>query len=188
MEVGKPAVFLDRDGVLNADRVDFVKSVEELILLPGAVEAVVRLNQAGFAVVVVSNQSCIGQGLLSWEALQAITDCLQHHICQAGGEVLQFYYCPHTAKDRCDCRKPQPGMLLQAAQDWHLDTSRSFMVGDTLRDIAAGKKVGCHTALVLSGATTPDMVNVFDPKPDHIAENLAAAADWILDGRYDSHE
>lgn len=188
MEIAKPAVFLDRDGVLNADRVDFVKSVEELIILPGALDAVARLNRAGFPVVVVSNQSCIGQGLLTWDALQSITDSLHRTIRQAGGEVLQFYYCPHTAKDRCDCRKPQPGMLLRAAQDWNLDTSRSFIVGDTLRDIAAGKNAGCRAALVLSGATTLDMVNVFDPMPDYIADDLADAADWILDGRHDSHE
>lgn len=188
MEIAKPAVFLDRDGVLNADRVDFVKSVEELEILPGAMEAVVRLNRAGFPVVVVSNQSCIGQGLMSWDSLQILTQAIDKAIRHAGGEVLQFYYCPHTAKDRCDCRKPQPGMLLQAAQDWNLDPSRSYMVGDTLRDIAAGKSVGCRAVLVLSGATTIDMVNVFDPAPDYIAANLASAVDWILDGARDRDE
>jgi histidinol-phosphate phosphatase family protein len=185
MEISKPAVFLDRDGVLNADRVDFVKSVEELVILPGALESVVRLNRAGFSIVVVSNQSCIGQGLLSWDGLQAITDALQRAIVQTGGQVLQFYYCPHTAKHRCDCRKPQPGMLLRAAQDWNLDLSRSFMVGDTQRDIVAGKSVGCRAALVLSGATTSDMINVFDLLPDYIADDLAAATQWILDGLKD---
>lgn len=176
----KPTVFLDRDGVLNADRLDFVKSVEELVILPGAVEAVARLCQAGYQVIVVSNQSCIAQNIIGWNDLNAITDALRQQIQDAGGEVRQFYYCPHTAKDKCDCRKPQPGMLLQAGSEWQVDFSQSFMVGDTVRDIAAGKSAGCRTALVLSGATTEAMISLFDTEPDHIAPDLTQATDWIL--------
>jgi D-glycero-D-manno-heptose 1,7-bisphosphate phosphatase len=174
------AVFLDRDGVLNRDSDDFIKTADELELLPGVPEAVARLNQAGFVTVVVTNQSGIGRGLFQAGRLTEIHDKLTREIGAAGGQISGIYHCPHRPDDGCDCRKPALGMVLQAAREHDLDPSGSFFVGDKLDDIVCGQAAGCRTVLVLSGKTRaydPERINVL---PDHVAPDLPTAVDWIL--------
>jgi D-glycero-D-manno-heptose 1,7-bisphosphate phosphatase len=176
------AVFLDRDGVLNVNRADYVKSRDELIPLPGAAEAVARLTQAGIPVFLISNQSGIGRGVFTEEALTDLTQHLIGHIESAGGMVHQAYYCLHKPDHGCDCRKPKPGLLHQAAQDHTLDLSNTVFIGDTYTDIIAGQAVGCTTILVLSGRGEKeiDKCKQAGAVPDHIAKDLAEAVEWLF--------
>lgn len=179
--MGKRAVFLDRDGVLSVEGGEYVRRPEELRLLPGAAEAVARLTRAGWPVIVFTNQSGVGRGYLTLETLQTIHDRLRKEIEAVGGVLTAIYACPHGPDEGCACRKPQPGMLLQAAQEHDLDLSQCFAAGDTPRDLAAGKAVGCTTLLVLTGHTRAyDPASFPDPQPDLVFPDLAAAADWII--------
>ncbi|MCL5283224.1 MAG: HAD-IIIA family hydrolase, partial [Armatimonadetes bacterium] len=121
------AVFLDRDGVLNFDRADFIHGPDELVMIPGAAAAVSRLCASGWRVLVATNQSGIGRGLFTLQDLQAINNKVEAVVEEYGGRIDRFYYCPHVPEDNCECRKPKPGMLLQAARDFGLDLSECFL-------------------------------------------------------------
>lgn len=179
----RPAVFLDRDGVLNAESTEFIKSPSELKIFPCAGSAIARLNRAGYAVVVVSNQSGVARGLFSWEDLAAMERKLRRSIARAGGRIDAFYYCPHLPGTGCDCRKPAPGMILRASQDLGLDLSRSFMIGDRAHDIEAGAAAGCATILVLTGFASCAILGEYAALPGAVCADLAGAADAILSGR-----
>jgi D-glycero-D-manno-heptose 1,7-bisphosphate phosphatase len=173
------AVFVDRDGVLNYNRSDHIKSPEELVMIPGAAAAVAALRQAGWVVMVVSNQSGLARGLFSREALEAITAKLRAELEAAGGGADAICYCPHAPNAGCECRKPAPGMVLQAAREHGLDLARSYLVGDKECDIACGQAAGVRTILVETGLPEERP----DPRlarPDHVARDLAAAVAWIL--------
>jgi D-glycero-D-manno-heptose 1,7-bisphosphate phosphatase len=176
------AIFLDRDGVLNVDRSDYVKSVDEWVFEAGAKEAVAQLTQAGWPVIVISNQACVGKGIISADDLQAITDHYVGEIKTHGGTINQVYYCHHTNEDQCDCRKPQPGMLHKAAQDHNLDLAHCWFIGDSFRDMQAGKAAGCKTILVLSGhgRKAVDECHAHKLMPDYIVPNLIAAVKTVL--------
>jgi D-glycero-D-manno-heptose 1,7-bisphosphate phosphatase len=176
---GRRAVFLDRDGVLNYNRSDYVKSAAEWVAIPGAAEAVAALNRMGWTVIVVSNQAGLGRGLFDRAALDAITAKLRAALEAAGGAVDAIYYCPHTPGDGCDCRKPEPGLVLQAAREHGLDLTRSFFVGDSASDIECGRAAGVQTVLVETGLAEqrPDPATVH---PDHAARDLGDAVAWIL--------
>lgn len=153
----KPAVFLDRDGTV-IEQVDYLSKPEQVKLIPGAAEAIRSLRLVGFACVLVTNQSAIGQGLLTVEGLGEIHDEMHRQLAEEGAELDGVYFCPHvpTIADRgmveYPDRKPGPGMLLRAAQELDLDLSRSWMVGDMLSDVLAGCNAGCYgTILVLTG-------------------------------------
>ncbi len=181
------AVFLDRDGVINEDRDDYVKNVRELRVFPFAPDAVRRINEAGYAVVVVSNQQGVAKGLISEDDLRAMQDEINRRVESAGGRISAFYYCKHLASQGCECRKPQPGMLLTAAKDLGIDLSQSVMIGDTERDMLAGKSAGCGTILVLTGGLTAENAESMPCTPDFVADDLSKAADHLarLD---DSHQ
>lgn len=174
----RPAVFLDRDGVLNRDSEDFIKTPDELELLPGVPEAVARLSEAGYLLVVITNQSGIGRGLFEESALEGLHSKLRTEL---GVELTGIYYCPHAPEAGCDCRKPSPGMLHRAAAEHGIDLERSYVVGDRPSDIACGLTAGCKTVLVLTGKTVNYDFNTFRPAPDYIAADLREAVDWILD-------
>jgi D-glycero-D-manno-heptose 1,7-bisphosphate phosphatase len=175
----RPAVFLDRDGVLNYNRSDHVKSPDEYVPVPGAAPAVARLKEAGWAVVVVSNQSGLSRGLYGQPALDAVMAKMRGVLAEAGGSVDGVYYCPHAPGAGCDCRKPLPGMLLRAAREHRLDLEQSYLVGDKASDIECGQAVGARTVLVKTGlpAEWPDLAVT---RPDHVASDLADAVAWIL--------
>ncbi len=181
------AVLLDRDGVINEDREDYVKSVDELRVYPYAPLAIRRLNDAGLDVFVVSNQQAVAKGLMTDEDLQEIEDEIRRQVEAVGGSISAFYYCKHFASEGCSCRKPRPGLLLAVAKENGVDLSSSFMVGDNERDIAAGKAAGCRTVLVLTGKRDRNDVDHMANKPDCVVEDMAEAADYIVNVLKNSH-
>jgi len=147
-------IILDRDGVINQDSDNFIKSVDEFIPLPGSLQAIADLGQAGCTVVVATNQSGIARQLFSLETLDAMHEKLQNLLAPLGGRIEQFYYCPHGPNDHCNCRKPKPGMMIQIANDYlgaQKDLSEAYVIGDSLRDLDAGMAVGAQLALVKTG-------------------------------------
>jgi D-glycero-D-manno-heptose 1,7-bisphosphate phosphatase len=173
------AVFLDRDGVINADRDDYVKNTGELAIYPFAPEAIRRLSDAGWAVFVVSNQQGVAKGIIAESDLQAIEREIVRRVEAAGGRISGFYYCRHLASDNCSCRKPEPGLILQAAEQHGIDLSESVLVGDTERDVVAGKAAGCRTVLVLTGKFDRAAAERLASRPDFVADDLAEAAVYI---------
>ena len=143
----KKAVFLDRDGVINRDK-NFVTSWEEFEFLPGISENIKKLNDADYLVIVVTNQSGIKRGLYSEETLKQIHENMKNALEEKGAFIDDIFYCPHYDGDDCNCRKPKPGMILEAAKKHNIDLNQSWMIGDSKRDIEAGKRTGCKTILV----------------------------------------
>lgn len=144
-------IILDRDGVINADSEQFIKSPDEWKPIPGSLEAIARLNQWGWRVVVASNQSGVGRGLFGMDTLNAINDKMVRSLAQVGGRLDAIFFCPHAADSTCDCRKPKPGLFQQIAERFNADLTGVPCVGDSLRDLQAGVRVGCEPYLVLTG-------------------------------------
>jgi D-glycero-D-manno-heptose 1,7-bisphosphate phosphatase len=144
-------VSLDRDGTINLDSEDYIKSPAEWTPIPGSLDAIARLIQADYRVVVATNQSGIGRGLFDTQALFAIHDKLQRALGQVGGRIDAFFFCPHKADDNCRCRKPQPGMLLEVARRFNVSLEDVFMVGDSRKDLEAAAAAGARPVLVLTG-------------------------------------
>ena len=147
-------VILDRDGVVNHDSAEYVKSPAEWRPIDGSIEAIARLSQAGFVVAVASNQSGIGRKLIDPPALEAIHDKLRQAVRDAGGHLGRIVFCPHHPDDGCDCRKPKPGLLLALGRQYGVSLTNLPMVGDSLRDIDAAIAVGGRPILVLTGNGT----------------------------------
>jgi D-glycero-D-manno-heptose 1,7-bisphosphate phosphatase len=178
----KPALFIDRDGTLNVEA-NYLHKPEEVVLIPGTPEALARVNALGIPVIVVANQAGIGRGMYGWEDFRAVTERIAELLALAGAHVEGTYASPHHEKgvgeyavaDHPD-RKPNPGMLLRAAQEHGIDLSRSWMVGDKSIDVEAGRNAGCRTALVKTGyGAKEDSCGA-----DLVAEDLAHAIDEIL--------
>lgn len=153
---GNPAhaiklVILGRDGILNQFRENHVAAPEEWIAIPGALEAVARINHAGWHVVVATNQSGIGRGMIDMSAVNAVHAHMNQQLAAFGGRVDAVFFCPHTPEDGCDCRKPKPGMLLDIGRRYGVDLGQVPMVGDTERDLLAAQAGGCEPHFVLSG-------------------------------------
>jgi D-glycero-D-manno-heptose 1,7-bisphosphate phosphatase len=148
----KRAVFLDRDGVINrkAAEGEYITRWEDFQFLPGAVEAIALLAQAGWKVIVITNQRCVAKGLLTIPELEKIHQNMLYELARAGAKVDAIYYCPHEEQPPCTCRKPLPGMLFTAAQERQLDLTSSWMVGDSEKDVEAGRRAGCRTVLITS--------------------------------------
>lgn len=186
------AVFLDRDGVLIED-VDLLTRADQLRLLPGVPEALCALSDAGFKLIVVSNQPVVARGLITEADVEQIHSELQQRLLAAGSPAVErFYFCPHHPNATlpeyrivCDCRKPRPGMFLQAAREREIDLRSSFAVGDRITDIIAGAKAGCRTILVQTGKHQDKPIETSGPldvsvRPNHTCANLPAAARWLL--------
>jgi histidinol-phosphate phosphatase family protein len=179
----KAAVFLDRDGVINADRPDYVKDWSEFRFLKGVLQTLRELTRAGIRVIVISNQSVVGRGLISREKLEALHARMVRAIQRKGGAVTAIYYCPHHPNDRCACRKPRIGLLKRADRELNLDLKKGVFVGDSLRDIQAGRKAGCRTILVLTGQGEKTLATLISRRtaclPDLIVPDLPAALPFI---------
>ncbi len=182
------AAFLDRDGTLNED-VDFLRTPEEVRMIPGAAGAVRRLNDLDFIVCVISNQSGVARGFLTEADLLPVHARIGHELVSEGARVDRFYYCPHhPTKGRppynivCSCRKPAPGMLKQGEQDFGLDLPRSFVIGDRIVDVQAGMAVGATTVLVLTGygKIALEECRRDNVSPDHVAPSLVEAVDFVV--------
>jgi histidinol-phosphate phosphatase family protein len=176
------AFFLDRDGVLNEDT-HFVSKPQDLTLYPWTAEALKRIEKAGFLRVVVTNQSLVARQMAPEETLEAIHTKMKSDLSDQGASVNAIYYCPHHPdfqETHCACRKPEPGMLLSASEQWNIDLPSSYMVGDNERDILAGKNAGCRTIGVRSGKGLKNATQI----PDYIFENLSEAATFITQDPY----
>ncbi|HRV94863.1 MAG TPA: D-glycero-beta-D-manno-heptose 1,7-bisphosphate 7-phosphatase [Anaerolineae bacterium] len=175
------AIFLDRDGVICENRPDYVKSWREFEFLPGAKQSLAALRYLGLPIIVVTNQSAIGRGIVSTNDVETIHHRMTAEIQAYGGHITHVYCCPHHPEEGCDCRKPQPGMLLQAAQDLGIDLSCSYMVGDAATDLLAGQQAGCHSILVLTGRGLTQLPRALGSvnKQFTITRNLMQAAGYI---------
>lgn len=184
-DAARPAVFLDRDGVINHNRSDYVKSWKEFVFLPGALEAIARLAASAYAVVVVTNQSAIGRGIIPVAAVDDIHRRMVKRVRSAGGRIDAVSLCPHQPDEGCLCRKPAPGMLREAAGQLSLDLSAAYLVGDAESDMMAAHAAGCCPVLVMSGRTTPEQFVEWGPIRERtvVQPDLEAAVSWILDQR-----
>lgn len=173
----KQAVFLDRDGTINRE-VGFLSDPDMLELLPGVVEAIKMLNENGWLVVVVSNQSGIGRGYFTREMVKRVHQRVRDMLADQRVCLDAIYYCPHRPDAGCDCRKPEIGLLRQAVADFGIDLSRSYVVGDKPSDMEMGHRAGCGTVLVLTGygGGTQDRIT----HVDFVAPDLCSAVHWIL--------
>ncbi len=176
------AIFIDRDGVICRNRNDHVKDWEEFVFLPGVLEAMSRLAELDLSIVVITNQAAINRGIVSVEAVEDIHSRMVQAIEAAGGRVDRVIYCPHRPDEHCACRKPRPGMLLMAAQDLGLDLSQSYLIGDAETDMQAGRAVGAHRYLVLTGRGWRQLINclLHGERGFVVKPNLRAAVSAIL--------
>lgn len=184
-------IILDRDGVINHDRDDYVKSADECIPIAGSIDAIVRLNKAGFTVVIATNQAGLARGKFELEDLEAIHEKITRRVEESGGELGGIFYCPHHPDDNCKCRKPKPGLLDAIEAEFNTSVESSYFIGDSLRDLQAAVQKGCKPVLVKTGngvrtlaqltvpsfQTTPPII---DADQVQVFDNLAAAADFIL--------
>ena len=184
----KPAAFFDRDGVI-CEFVDELAKLEEFKFRPGIVEAIRRLNKANYWVFVATNQPNIAKEKMTWAELEEIHQYMCEELLKLGARIDHVYFCPHrdigTLKEfsfDCECRKPKPGMLEQAAKDFPILKERSFMVGDTWRDVECAKNFGIKSVAVTGGGGYPYLPNSSESKskPDHLCENPLAAIEWWL--------
>lgn len=174
--MSKRAVFLDRDGTIAKD-VHYCRRVEDFELLPTVPQAIRLLNENGFKVMVVTNQSGIARGYFTEETLGQIHQKMKDELAKYNAWVDAIYYCPHHPDDGCDCRKPKTTLFLKAAREFDVDLSRSYVVGDMQMDIDAGTALGCKTVLVTTG---PDEGNSVVGPPTCVIDSLLAAAEWIV--------
>lgn len=152
MNKTRKAVFLDRDGVINKERPDYVKTVEELIILDDIGNQIKKLSDSGFLIVVVTNQSAINRGLTSHQNVKKIHDTIQEYLKKIGTQIDAFYYCPHRPDENCTCRKPKDGLLNKAINELQIDSESSWMIGDRDSDMEAAKLVGCKSIKISSNS------------------------------------
>jgi D-glycero-D-manno-heptose 1,7-bisphosphate phosphatase len=177
-------IFLDRDGVINENRADYVKNWSEFRFLPGSREAIAKLSQAGHRIVVCTNQAGIAKGSISVETVQEIHRRMIASINEVGGKIEKVYFCPHAKNQDCVCRKPRPGMLLQARDELGIDMHDAVFLGDSMTDIRAGLAAGIHAVLVLSGLGLEQFREHHHEVngPFHICMNLEHATEVVLKG------
>lgn len=180
------AVFLDRDGVITQDPPQYAHKLNQLRLIPKSAKAIRLLNENGYKVIVVSNQSGVARGYYKEKDIDIFNHAMEDKIKQEDAYIDAIYYCPHHPESKimeyridCDCRKPNPGMLFKAAQNLDIDLKESFMVGDKISDIAAGSTAGCATILVLTGHGKSQLFTN-RIQPDFISSNLYEAVKNII--------
>jgi D-glycero-D-manno-heptose 1,7-bisphosphate phosphatase len=175
-------IVLDRDGVINQDSDQFIKTPEEWRVVPGSLEAIARLNHAGYRVVVATNQSGIGRGLFDMAMLNSIHEKMHKALAHAGARLDAVFFCPHTADARCDCRKPKPGMLAEIGRRFNTELTGVPCVGDSLRDLQAAEAAGAQPILVLTGKGEKTLRDGNFPRNTLIFPDLAFAVSALLAG------
>ena len=173
-------VILDRDGVINQDSDQYIKSPSEWRPLPGSIEAIARLCQGGFRVAVATNQSGIGRGLFDMATLNAINDKMMEMVFRQGGRIDALFFCPHTAEEGCNCRKPRTGMLEEIAARFHTELKGVPAIGDSLRDLQAADAVGAQPILVLTGKGRATQSAGGLPRKTAVFEDLAEATRHLI--------
>lgn len=176
------AVFLDRDGTINENRADHVKSLDELALIPGVLDALQGLARLPLAIIIISNQSVINRGLTTAQTVRAINDRLVQDVRAAGGRIDGVYICPHRPDEGCRCRKPQTGLLEQARADLGVELGGSYVVGDAATDAELAKNAGCLPVHVLTGRGQAQLAGMSsgDRQGVHVFSSLSDAAAWIM--------
>ena len=154
------AIFLDRDGVINKNKDDYVKNISELEIFPFISESIKKLQSVGFKIIVITNQSAINRGLITKKHLNEIHEKIQSFLIQHNTKIDYFYYCPHTPTENCYCRKPKTGLLLKAIDDFSIDVNNSWFIGDRDSDIQAGQSVGCKTLKIQNNFNLEKAVNL----------------------------
>lgn len=185
------AVFLDRDGVITREPPYYAHRLDQLALIPRAGDAVRRLNENGFITIIISNQSGIGRGYYSEQDTDIFNRAMKEELSAGGARIDAIYICPHhpeasigSYRVDCDCRKPRPGLLLKAGNELDIDMPKSFMVGDKLTDVEAGRRAGVSTVLVKTGQGKEELKNG-DIKCDFITDDLYTAVEYILEAERD---
>ncbi len=175
-------VFLDRDGVINRfpGKGLYVTQQSQFEFLPGSIEAIRSLTQAGIRIAVVSNQGCVSRKLITRQALADMTDRMLAEIEKASGRIQGVYYCEHQKSDLCDCKKPKTKLFLKALEGLPVDMKNVYFVGDSEEDLEAGLNLGCRKVLVLSGRLKSEDLASLSVRPDAIKNDLLEAARWIL--------
>lgn len=173
-------IILDRDGVINYDSKEYIKSPDEWLPIPGSLDAIAQLNRRGFRVLIVTNQSGVARGYYDLDTLDRIHEKLMGELAAVGGYVEEIFFCPHHPDESCACRKPKPGLLHQIAKKYPINWAETFFIGDSIGDVRVAQSVGCLPMLVLTGngektlQTHPDLINI-----PHFP-NLAKAADYVI--------
>lgn len=181
-----PLILLDRDGVINEDSDNYIRSADEWQPIPGSIDAIARLSRAGFSVAVCTNQSGLGRGYFQLADLNAMHEKMRALVEQAGGAIAGIYYCPHLPDEHCLCRKPLPGLIDQAAADLNLEASGAVFVGDSLKDLQAAIARDCQPVLVKTGkgqATLKKLSEHSSLSEVPVFANLAAFVGWFLNDR-----
>jgi D-glycero-D-manno-heptose 1,7-bisphosphate phosphatase len=176
-------VFIDRDGVINRDSPEYIKSVGEFIFLPGSLEALCDLSARGYTIIVITNQSVIGRGMVTQEGLQAIFKTMTDAVEGCGGRIHDIFFCPHLPEDRCDCRKPLPGLIFQARDRYGIDLSRAVMIGDSAKDMRCAANAGVGRRILVrtgNGSKALDELLKANDPPDVVADDLYDAARQLI--------
>jgi D-glycero-D-manno-heptose 1,7-bisphosphate phosphatase len=190
-------IILDRDGVINHDRADYVKSADEWVPIDGSIEAIARLHKLGFTVVVATNQAGLAKGKFDLDDLEAMHEKLTQLVEEQGAELGAIFYCPHHPDDKCKCRKPMPGMVDAIEAEFNISAEGFYFVGDSLRDLQAAVTKGCKPILVKTGNGEKTLAQLAEPSLQtdapqisleqvYVVDNLAAAADFIIANNSDS--
>ena len=175
----KQVLFLDRDGVINREADGYVTEWSQFEFLPGAIEAIRRLTEEGYKIIIISNQSAINRGLATKDEIDRIMTNMVTEIEAAGGKIRDIYYCPHMPEDKCDCRKPEPGLFFQAAEKHRVKITNTWFVGDKLTDIAVAMRVGARPILIRGGKPVLG-VQVTEDDAATVVDDLTEAADYII--------
>lgn len=176
-------MFLDRDGVINRDSPDYIKSWSEFEFLPGSLEAIKLLTLNGFTTIVITNQSVINRKMVSGNVLDDIHTRMKQAVTSNGGQIKDIFFCPHVPEDRCQCRKPSPGLIFRAKQKYRIDIATSVMVGDSAKDIECARNAGCGYAVLVKTGNGSEAEKILKEKaitPDLIARDLLEAVGWII--------
>ncbi|RLJ00081.1 MAG: D-glycero-beta-D-manno-heptose-1,7-bisphosphate 7-phosphatase [Candidatus Aenigmatarchaeota archaeon] len=176
-------VFLDRDGVINLDSSEYIKSWSEFKFIPRSIEAIKEITLKGFNAIIITNQSVINRNLVSAEGLEYILNMMKNEIKVGGGLIRDIFFCPHIPEDNCQCRKPKPGLIFQAQKAYRIVLKDAVMVGDSAKDIECARNAGCGTAVLVKTGNGAEAEKTLAEKkiyPDHIAKDLYEAVQWIV--------
>jgi D-glycero-D-manno-heptose 1,7-bisphosphate phosphatase len=170
---------MDRDGVINVERGEYTTTIDQWEWADGALEGIRKLTDAGFGIIVITNQACIAKNLQTEQGLAKLHEYMLDGIRKAGGSIVGIYHCPHDTPDECSCRKPEPGLILRAADDYDISLSETFMIGDSLRDMEAGRRAGTRTILIDTGPGSDSLRAQYEPG-EFRAHNLLEAAEIVI--------
>jgi D-glycero-D-manno-heptose 1,7-bisphosphate phosphatase len=179
-------VFMDRDGVINKDRSDYVKNWSEFEFLPRSLDALKLLNLNDYHIILLTNQSAVNRRMVTEAGLLEIHKKMNAAVADHGGSIEAIYYCPHTPADGCACRKPEPGLIYRARADYGLDLSKTCMIGDSLKDIWCARRAGCGRVILVRtghGKEAERLCRDAGTEADHVADDLMAAVKWLLGER-----